>query len=139
MLIKYTLVFAFNNIKKEKRNKQTKQIIKIKGFHKTCLIATGHLTAYLRPSRLLNRDLTKLQRQRQGERQKSILKTTTLHVHHAYLYVSLQSDPWPTTTRNDQILSLLENGNCKAINLSTISVWTRPRPLSSAPKFPSFK
>ena len=36
------MLFAFNNIKKEKRKKQTKQTIKIKGFHKTCLIAAGH-------------------------------------------------------------------------------------------------
>ena len=55
-------------------------------------------------------------------------KTTTLHVHHAFFLRFL----YTTTTWNDQILSLLENGNCKAIN-STISVWTRARsPLFSS-------
>ena len=40
------------------------------------------------------RDLTKLRRRRQGERRKSNRfneKTTTLHVHHAFLYTSLMS------------------------------------------------
>ena len=43
--------------------------------------------------------------------------------------------PCTTTTWNDQILSLLGNGNGKAIN-STIPVWTRARSLlfSSLPK-----
>ena len=43
---------------------------------------------------LENRDLTKPRRRRQQERQKTIglmSKTTTLHVHHAYLYISLPS------------------------------------------------
>ena len=41
-----------------------------------------------------NRDLTKLRRRRQRQRQNAIrlmTKTTTLHVHHAFLYISLQS------------------------------------------------
>ena len=49
-------------------------------------------------------------------------KTTTLHVHHAFLYISL-----PSLHNNDvkwPILGLLGNGNGKAIN-STIPVWTR--------------
>ena len=40
------------------------------------------------------RDLSKPGRRRQRERQKTIglmSKTTTLHVHHAFLYISLQS------------------------------------------------
>ena len=40
------------------------------------------------------RDLTKPRRRRQRERQKTIgliSKTTTLHVHHAFLYISLTS------------------------------------------------
>ena len=40
------------------------------------------------------RDLTKPRRRRQRERQKTIglmSKTTTLHVHHAFLYISLPS------------------------------------------------
>ena len=40
--------------------------------------------------------------------------------------------PCTTTTWNGKILSLLKNGNGKAIN-STISVWIRARSLSSAP------
>ena len=76
-------------------------------------------------------------------------KTTILHVHHAFLYISLQprpqgfslkkwEKPWgrgwflcrPCTTRTwiDQISSLLGNGNGKAINCIT-SVWTRARSL----------
>ena len=44
-------------------------------------------------------------------------KTTTLHVHHAFLYISLLS-----LHNNDvNFLSLRENGNGKTIN-STISV-----------------
>ena len=42
----------------------------------------------------LNGDLTKPRRRRQRERQKTIglmSKTTTLHVHHAFLYISLRS------------------------------------------------
>ena len=57
-------------------------------------------------------------------------KTTTLHLHHAFLFISLLSlhnydVKWPN-------LILLENGNGEAIN-STISVWTRARsPLFSS-------
>ena len=57
-------------------------------------------------------------------------KTTTLHVYHAIC--TFLCCPCTTTTWNDQILSLLENGNGKAIN-STISVLTRARfPLFSS-------
>ena len=57
-------------------------------------------------------------------------KTTTLHVHHAFLYISLlflhnYNVKWPN-------VNLLENRNGKAIN-SSISVWTRAR----APLFSS--
>ena len=41
-----------------------------------------------------NRDLTKLRRPRHGKVKKAIClmsETTTLHVHHAFLYISLQS------------------------------------------------
>ena len=56
-------------------------------------------------------------------------KTTTLHVH---AFLSFLCCPCYTTTWNDQILSLFENGNGKAIN-STISVWIRARsPLFSS-------
>ena len=61
-----------------------------------------------------NRDLTKLRWRRQRERQKTIglmSKTTTLHVHHAFLYIYLSflhkyDVKWP-------ILRSLENGNGK--------------------------
>ena len=54
-------------------------------------------------------------------------KTTTLHVHHAFLFISCT-----TTTWNDQILSWHENWKGKALNF-TISVWTRTRsPLFSS-------
>ena len=49
--------------------------------------ANYHLTS-------LNRDFTKQRRRRQRERQKTIglmSRTTTLHVHHAFLYISLPS------------------------------------------------
>ena len=45
-----------------------------------------------RPLLQENRDLTKPRRRRQRERQKTIglmSKTTTLHVYHAFLYISL--------------------------------------------------
>ena len=66
-------------------------------------------------------------------------KTTTLHVHHAFLYISLPSLP-AQLRRENQILYLLGNGNGKAIN-STISVWTRTGAFSLQlqPKSPSFK
>ena len=59
-------------------------------------------------------------------------KITTLHMHHANLVPRLASRfvckflcrLCKTTTWNDQISSLLENGNGMAKN-STISVWTR--------------
>ena len=50
-------------------------------------------------------------------------KTTTLHVHHAFLHIC----PCTTTTWNHHTFSLLECGDDKTIN-STISVWTRARP-----------
>ena len=57
-------------------------------------------------------------------------KTTFLHVHHAFLYISLPS--LRNYDTNDQILSWLENGNGKAINF-TISLWTQKRsPLFSS-------
>ena len=42
------------------------------------------------------------------------------------LFCTFLSRPCTTTPWNDQILSLLQNGNSKTIN-STISLWTRPR------------
>ena len=81
------------------------------------------------------RDLAR--RRQQRERQKAVGwkgKTTTLHVHHAFLFISLQSlhnndEKWP------KFESLPGNGNGKAIN-STVSVWIRARSLlfSSNPK-----
>ena len=50
-------------------------------------------------------------------------KTTTLHVHHAF-FLHFFCSRCIITTWNDQILSLLGNGNGKAKN-STISVRTR--------------
>ena len=59
-------------------------------------------------------------------------KTTTLHVHHWPFFVYFFAVPAQLTTWNDQILSLIENGNRKALN-STISVWARARsPLFSS-------
>ena len=55
-------------------------------------------------------------------------KTATLRVHYAFLYISLLSLHNYDVKLNDQILSLLENGNGEAMN-STISVWTRARSL----------
>ena len=81
-----------------------------------------------------SRDLTKLQRRRQQERQKAMglkSKTSTLHVHHAFLPTFLYR-PCTSTTWNNHVLSLLGNGNGKGIN-SSISVWTRARsPLFSS-------
>ena len=55
-------------------------------------------------------------------------KKATLHVYHAFLNTFLLSLHNYDVKLNDQILSLLENGNGKAMN-STISVWTRARSL----------
>ena len=61
-----------------------------------------------------------------------ISKTTALHVHHAFLYISLPSLHSTTTTWNGQILRSFEKGNGQDIN-SSISVWTRGRsPLFSS-------
>ena len=51
-----------------------------------------------------------------------ITSSLMMHVHHAFLYVSLQS--LQTATWNDQFLSWLENGKGKVIYLS---LWTRTR------------
>ena len=47
-------------------------------------------------------------------------KKATVHVHHAFLYTLLLSLHNHDVKLNDQILSLLENGNGEAMN-STIS------------------
>ena len=83
----------------------------------------------------VTRNLTKLPRRQQRERQKTIglmSKTTILHVHHAFLYISL-----PSLNNYDvKILSLLGDGNGKVIN-STISVRTGARsPLFSSSQNP---
>ena len=52
-------------------------------------------------------------------------KTTILHVHHAFLYISFPSPH--NYDVNDQILSFFEDGNGKALALQF------------QPKFPSFK
>ena len=101
----------------------------------------------LKLSQFSNGELTKLRRRQQHQRQKAIVlvsKKTTLHVHHAFLYIPLPS--LHDYHVNDQILLLLlffffflEDGNGKAINF-IISAWTRVRPLSSAPiKIPFFQ
>ena len=72
---------------------------------------------------IVTRDLTKPQRQRQRESQKTIgliSKTTTLQVQKSTLFCKYLCLHCTTTTRNDQILSLLGDGKGKAIN-STIS------------------
>ena len=82
------------------------------------------------------RDLTKPRRRRERERQKTI--GLLVHVHHAFLYISLSSlhkydVKWPL-----EILSSLGNGNGKAID-STISVRTWARfPLFSSSQNPLF-
>ena len=48
------------------------------------------------PSLIINRELKQRRRRRQRERQK-IGKKATLHVHHAFLYISLHH--YTTTTR----------------------------------------
>ena len=80
------------------------------------------------------RDLTKLRRQGQRQSKKTIglvSKTTPLHVHHPFLYISLPSlhdydVKWPN------LKFFFEDWNGKAIN-STISIWTQTRlPLFSS-------
>ena len=104
---------------------------------KTCFAARDVTPVSVRRYFRVIRDLTKPWRRRQRERKKLIglmSKTTTLQVHHASLYISLPS--LHNYDVKDQILSLLGNGNGKAIN-STISVWTWARsPLSSSSQNP---
>ena len=97
-----------------------------------CILLLTTLPSWSRRLREI-RDLTKLGRRRQRQRQKSIAlvsKTTTLHVHHAFLYISLPSlhdydVKWPN-------FKFFEDGKSKATK-STISVWTRARlPLLSS-------
>ena len=79
-----------------------------------------------------SRDPTKRRRPRQRQKVALMSKATTLHVHNAFLYISLPSLACTTTTWNDQSLSWVENGNGKAINF-TISLWTQKRfPLFSS-------
>ena len=75
--------------------------------------------------------ITKLRRWRQRKRQKSN-RFNGQKNNHAFLYISLQS--LHNYTWNDQILSLIGNGNEKAIN-STISArtWVRSLLFSSNP------
>ena len=94
----------------------------------------------LKLSQFSNGELTKLRRRQQRQRQKAIvlvIKKTTLHVHHAFLYIPLPSlhdyhVKWPNLIIIIIIIFFFEDGNSKAIN-SIISVYTRVRPLSSAP------
>ena len=75
-------------------------------FRNCCGIVTeGVPVCYIRA-------LTKLRRRRQRPLQKPIglVSKTTLHVHHAVLYISLPSR-CTTTTWNNQILSFFEEGN----------------------------
>ena len=75
------------------------------------------------------RDLTKLRRRRQGERQKNnrFNEQNNNPARASRLFCTLLCCTCTTTTWNDHTLSLLEYGNDKAIN-STISVWTQARP-----------
>ena len=100
-------------------------IVAVKVHHTRCAVnwATQKCTS---------RDPTKLRRPRQRQKVALMSKTTTLHVHDAFLYISLPSLACTTTTWNDQSLSWVENGNGKAINF-TISLWTQKRfPLFSS-------
>ena len=79
-------------------------------------------------SKSSSRDLTKPRRRRQRDRQKAIgliSKTTNLHVHHAFLYISL-----PFLHNHGVKWPIFEftwvYGNGKTID-STIFVWTRVR------------
>ena len=70
-----------------------------------------------------HRELTRLRRRRRAKTQWVFMsKTTTLHGHQAFLYISLP--PLHNYDVKCPILSWLENGNGKTINL-TVSLWTR--------------
>ena len=75
-----------------------------------------------------SRDLTKLRRRREQQRQKAIGlvgKTTTLHVQQALLYISLPSMHDYDVHRPN--FKVFKDKNSKAIN-STVSVWSRVWP-----------
>ena len=82
---------------------------------------------------LLSRNLTKLRRRRQRERQTSNrFNEQNNNSASSSRFFTFLCCLCTTRTWNDQIWTLLENGNSNAIN-STISVWTRARsPLFSS-------
>ena len=81
------------------------------------------------------RDLTKPRRRRQRHKAIGLVsKTTTLHEHRAFLYISS-----PSLHNHDMKwtnFKFFQDWNGKAIN-STISVWTRAQPPSLLPSFKS--
>ena len=81
---------------------------------------------YRRRRGMYNRDLTKLRRRRQREPKKSNRFNDQQLCTCITLFCQFLCRPCTTTTWNGQTLSLLENGNDKAMN-STISDWTRAR------------
>ena len=83
----------------------------------------------------LSRNFTKLRRRRrlQRQRQKAIglvSKTTTLHVHHAFLWIPL---PCTTTTWNDQILSFFWGRERQGDKLYHLCLNSGAAPPTSAP------
>ena len=90
----------------------------------------------------VNRDLTKLRRRLQGERQKSNRfneQNSNSAPASRFLYLSLLSPKNYDVKLNDQISSLLENRNGEAMN-STICLNSGAVPsLQLQPKFPSSK
>ena len=67
-------------------------------------------------------------------------KKATLHVHHAFLYTFLLSLHNYDVKLNDQILSLLENGNGKGDEFYHLCLNSGAVPsLQLQPKFPSSK
>ena len=106
------------------------------------VVASRNLGCFLRPNRMsnsnscsgprglgtVNKELKQRRQRRQRERHKSnrlrFPKKTTLHVHHAFLYISL-SRGCTTTTWNFLILRFVEDGNTRQ-QFSFPELWCSP-------------
>ena len=105
----------------------------------TCKVSFGSLNLLRFCRSLIKKmDLTKIRRWRQKQRQKAmglVSKTTTLHVHHAFLFISFRS-----LHNYDQILSFfLRTRTARRLILPSLSELGVAPSLQFQPKFPSLK
>ena len=119
----YSLLFTHNNadfgaIHSVTERSYTTPISKVKRHISSCEQVFGPLLKSIGTVRNYDSDGKENVKKAIG----LLSKTATLHVHHAFLYISSLSLHNYDVKLNDQILSLLENGNGEAMTSSTISV-----------------